>query len=467
MISYLTATRHLLLVSDRFLFYLQRGERGAGDGQTDDESSPPSTTKSTTGKPRLSSPPSATKPTTGKPRLSSPPSTAKPTTGKPRLSSPPSATKPTTGKPSITFEASLSIRPSDASISEEQKSSNEAENVSNKTDDIPHINSHNMEGVRPCIDKNSSDFEDSTHVDFGSLSEHHSASAGEGRKSQVDDTESGKAELGAQGVEMAGNETVAMALAKDEATGIADEAVSMALTRDEEAEVVNQDDKSIAKVTHDRKSASLAVSPQVLSCQLERYRKEKQRVHLIRLKVNAAVTIQRVFRAYTRRTREHAKHQELISRFRKENEEIRREIAALTIQCTWHKHQRQQLQSSSSKRMQNLDNLSLPVVGNGRRQSNYGNNMQTGTYLHTSPKLRRDRKQDSVRFPASSAALSYNLALDLYHPMVSRQGDSRAGKVTVGGARVRPKSMKRTKTGWVPDLKLSPCHPGGKQICVS
>ena len=196
------------------------------------------------------------------------------------------------------------------------------------------------------------------------------------------------------------------------------------------------------------------------SSKVDRYRIEKERVNFIRQKVNAAITIQRAFRTYRKRNLELTKHQEIIARFRKENDEIKRQVAALTIQCTWHKHQSQQLKSSSTKRIENINKLSESVSKIDRKHNIRGNT--SGTFLHTSPKIQRARKHNGARFRPSSAALSYNLALDLYHPLVSRQGDRRAAKVAIDGSRVRPKSMKRTKEGWVLDSPPAPLKSGEK-----
>lgn len=62
------------------------------------------------------------------------------------------------------------------------------------------------------------------------------------------------------------------------------------------------------------------------------------------------------------------------------------------------------------------------------------------------------RKPGSTKHdPTSPAAMSYNMAMDFYHPLESRQGNSRAAIVT-SGIRVRPGSMKRTVSGWTHNI---------------
>ena len=57
-------------------------------------------------------------------------------------------------------------------------------------------------------------------------------------------------------------------------------------------------------------------------------------------------------------------------------------------------------------------------------------------------------------FP-SPAAVSYNFALDTYHPLASRQGCKQPAFPYKTSTRVRPSSMKRDKNGWVHSRKFA------------
>ena len=56
----------------------------------------------------------------------------------------------------------------------------------------------------------------------------------------------------------------------------------------------------------------------------------------------------------------------------------------------------------------------------------------------------------------SPAALSYNFALDTYHPLVSRRGRKEIAFPFRTSSRVRPNSMKRVEVGWVRTADIAP-----------
>ena len=172
-----------------------------------------------------------------------------------------------------------------------------------------------------------------------------------------------------------------------------------------------------------------------------RARKERERLNLFRGKISAAVKIQLWFRRSLRVKRERLERQIAIASVFDESEELTREVAALTIQLAWRKHQRERFEARPKKKKTNTNEKSL----SSRSQSSriYGRSPERIAGVG----LQRVRKTASPKVAPSPAAMSYNLAVDLYHPLVSRKGNKRAALVN-SGARVRPNSMKRTSLGW-------------------
>ena len=189
----------------------------------------------------------------------------------------------------------------------------------------------------------------------------------------------------------------------------------------------------------------------------ERARKERERIQLIRRKVNAAIVIQRWFRRWIHSKRKRLE-KNLSCNVKNGQEELSNEVASLTIQLAWRKHRRIQFEKNVTN-----DQSSKKIVlhsapckpkrnGPGNGVNVYGYSMEEGGR----PSNANRRKSSKRRSPymkshSSAAAMSYNMAMDLYHPMASRQGNSRAAMVA-STARVRPGSMKRTATGWSHDV---------------
>ncbi|KAL9957900.1 hypothetical protein ACROYT_G034855 [Oculina patagonica] len=185
-------------------------------------------------------------------------------------------------------------------------------------------------------------------------------------------------------------------------------------------------------------------------------RRERERLHLIRTKVNAAVLIQRWFRKWTSIRRERVEQNLMLSDVKNEQEELNKEVAALTIQLAWRKHVRLEYEKNSArtkrqktKKPPTSNSASCKPKQNGIHI--YGRSIQKGPPInYTNSRSANKRRQAYMKYEPSPAAMSYNMAMDLYHPMGSRQGNSRAAMVTAS-TRVRPGSMKRTVSGWSHD----------------
>lgn len=186
-------------------------------------------------------------------------------------------------------------------------------------------------------------------------------------------------------------------------------------------------------------------------------RRERERLHLIRTKVNAAVLIQRWYRKWTSIRREHVERDLMLSEVKNEQEELFREVAALTIQLAWRKHVRLKTEKNSTrikypkpKKPPQSTSASCRSKQNGIHI--YGRSIEKGPPIaYANSRSASKRRPPYMKYEPSPAAMSYNMAIDLYHPMGSRQGNSRAAMVT-GSARVRPGSMKRTVSGWSHDV---------------
>ena len=185
-------------------------------------------------------------------------------------------------------------------------------------------------------------------------------------------------------------------------------------------------------------------------------RKERERLHLIRTKVNAAVLIQRWFRRWTSIRRERVERDMMLTDVKNEQEELNQEVAALTIQLAWRKHIRlEQEKNSVRTKRQKVKKPPTPNSASCKPKQNgihiYGRSIQKGPPInYPNSRTGSKRRLAYMKYESSPATMSYNMAMDLYHPMGSRQGNSRAAMVTAG-TRVRPGSMKRTVSGWSHD----------------
>ena len=186
-------------------------------------------------------------------------------------------------------------------------------------------------------------------------------------------------------------------------------------------------------------------------------RRERERLHLIRTKVNAAVIIQRWFRKWTSIKREHDERNTMLRDVKNEQEELSKEVAALTIQLAWRKHVRVEFEKSEKNRTKNQKpKKAAPNSAPCKPKRNgihiYGRTMQEGARINNVNSRRSNkRRPPHMKSQPTAAAMSYNMAMDLYHPMGSRQGNARAAMVTAS-TRVRPGSMKRTVNGWSHDI---------------
>lgn len=187
-------------------------------------------------------------------------------------------------------------------------------------------------------------------------------------------------------------------------------------------------------------------------------RRERERLRLIRSKVNAAVLIQRWFRKWISMRRERFQRDVVLLEVKNEQEELNKEVAALTIQLAWRKHVRLKFEKNSagnkqqkSKKPPFLSSASYKQKQNGVHM--YGRPLRKGPSMNGfNSRNAFKRKPGSTKHdPTSPAAMSYNMAMDFYHPLESRQGNSRAAIVT-SGIRVRPGSMKRTVSGWTHNI---------------
>ena len=185
----------------------------------------------------------------------------------------------------------------------------------------------------------------------------------------------------------------------------------------------------------------------------KRARKERERLRYFRVTVGAAVAIQRCFRRHVKRKREvhepAREKREVREPARAESEELTREIAALTIQLAWRRHRRGRVGNSNPGEKTARGKTgrpsvtSLPSSGRRRRASSQG--------AQRSPLfgLLRTRK-----VTPSAALVSYHVAVGLYQPGGPRPRDKRAA-TPHSATRTRPKSVKRSASGWTSDVKLA------------
>ena len=197
-------------------------------------------------------------------------------------------------------------------------------------------------------------------------------------------------------------------------------------------------------------------------------RKERERLHLIRTKVNAAVAIQRWFRKWTSIKRERRERDMMMRNVTKEQEQLCEEVAALTIQLAWRKHMRTKFEKKKTINNTDKPKKAAPTSASGKTEQNdiniYGRPIQEGpkTAVVNSRKVKGRGRSPYMKYQPSPAALSYNMAMDLYHPLGSRQG-SRTAMVTAS-PRMKSGCMKRTY-GWTHDANFSR-KINGKRILV-
>ena len=196
-------------------------------------------------------------------------------------------------------------------------------------------------------------------------------------------------------------------------------------------------------------------------------RKERERLHLIRTKVNAAVAIQRWFRKWTSIKRERRERDMMMRDVTKEQEQLCEEVAALTIQLAWRKHMRTKFEKKKTINKTDKRKKAAPTSASGKTEQNdiniYGRAIQgPQTAVVNSRKVKGRGRSPYMKYQPSPAALSYNMAMDLYHPLGSRQG-SRTAMVTAS-PRMKSGCMKRTY-GWTHDANFSR-KINGKRILV-
>lgn len=200
-------------------------------------------------------------------------------------------------------------------------------------------------------------------------------------------------------------------------------------------------------------------------------RRERERLHLIRTKVNAAILIQRWFRKWSAIKRERDEHNMMLCDVKNEQEELSKEVAALTIQLAWRKHVRVEYERNTSSTKNQKSKKAVPNSTPCKPPKNgihiYGRSIQEGPRInHVNSHKGNKRRTPYMKYQPSAAALSYNMAMDLYHPMGSRQGNSRAAMVTAS-TRVRPGSMKRTVNGWSHDAGFVTKMNGELLNCIA
>lgn len=196
-------------------------------------------------------------------------------------------------------------------------------------------------------------------------------------------------------------------------------------------------------------------------------RKERERLHLIRTKVNAAVALQRWFRKWKSIKRERRERDMMMRDVTKEQEQLCEEVAALTIQLAWRKHMRTKFEKKNTMNKTDKPKKAAPTSASGKGEQNsihiYGRPIQEEPPTAVVSRKGKGRgRSPYMKYQPSPAALSYNMAMDLYHPLGSRQG-SRAAMVTAS-PRMKSGCMKRTY-GWAHDANFSR-KINGKRILV-
>ncbi|XP_074644688.1 uncharacterized protein LOC141901380 [Tubulanus polymorphus] len=157
---------------------------------------------------------------------------------------------------------------------------------------------------------------------------------------------------------------------------------------------------------------------------------ERSRQDEFRLKQKAASTIQRGFRHYLYIKKGVLKTaQDAIRNKRLEagEEEWIRQIAALTIQLAWRKYCRKRLLKTITPNRKHVvhtwDPESVSLKQKTIVKEIYSEKIKPGGWTPTN---NRPTRPTWSKYVPSPAALSYNFAVDQYHPVVARQGHSKS-----------------------------------------
>lgn len=152
---------------------------------------------------------------------------------------------------------------------------------------------------------------------------------------------------------------------------------------------------------------------------------ETNRLHDFRRKQYAAMRIQKAWRNHKMRsfaillTAKQAVHK---MRLRQGAEEFHKQIAALTIQLAWRKYIRRKLLQSLHPNKRQLRMWDPELIAMKQRalvSQIYGEYIEA-PFWH--PNMLRPQRPYWARLAPSSAALSYNFAIDQYHPLVAKKG---------------------------------------------
>ncbi|XP_065888702.1 inversin-like [Dysidea avara] len=157
--------------------------------------------------------------------------------------------------------------------------------------------------------------------------------------------------------------------------------------------------------------------------------KERDRLALHRKATHAALVIQLAWRKYVRmkKLKEIAKA-EMTQTYSLErgSMEWKRELAALIIQLAWRQYKRRKLLKQSMKRRRILHEWSPSVLAAKQRalvDKVYGQELKAFHYEPPQPKPMV--RPAYMKFVPSPAALSYNFAIDQYHPLHQKKSRSK------------------------------------------
>ncbi|XP_070570393.1 inversin-like [Ptychodera flava] len=184
--------------------------------------------------------------------------------------------------------------------------------------------------------------------------------------------------------------------------------------------------------------------------------KERHRIAGWRHINESAAKIQRAWKSYLYRRQGMSKTADEVARnYRrlKGEEEYRRQVAACVIQLAWRKYYHKKLLKSLGRNKKILHTWSPSVLAAKQRslvEQIYSEVLIAPEWY---PDLPRAIRPDYMKYIPSPAALSYNFAVDQYHPMIARRGSYRAESVPTWSPRMRPGAMTRDNYGWTPDTE--------------
>lgn len=212
-----------------------------------------------------------------------------------------------------------------------------------------------------------------------------------------------------------------------------------------------------------------------LQSKSELVRKDRERRHLIRLKMEAASVIQRWYRRC--RGRKHTRQPENTIELEeavKDQQELVQQLAALTIQLGWRKYLREKYKGASTEvRERPLNKVvhSDSLRSNDSANSNSSTirrakcrNMKSEVRRSTAVASAKRRSRMDSRAQTSHNAVgrsrktalfspnasSYNLALDMQNPVVAKRGNTRTSTPRRGANnKIRPSTtVRRTTSAW-------------------